>query len=61
MIDKTKLVAEIEALEALLAKQKNAYDYEKTFDEAWQKITLSVFQGSLRHVPKSKNKKNDKH
>ena len=60
MIDKSKLYSQIEQLQSLLASQTTAYDYEKTFDEEWQKITTSVFSSSLGKVPKSKNKKNNR-
>lgn len=57
MIDKEHLYSQIAALQDLLDKQDNAYEYEKTFDEEWKKITTSVFTSSLGSVPKSKNKK----
>ncbi len=57
MIDKSHLYLQIEKLQSLLDSQTTAYEYEKTFDEEWQKITQSVFSSSLGDVPKNKNKK----
>lgn len=57
MINKEKLYEDIELLQKALEQQRNAYDYEKTFDEKWRAITQHIFQESLGTASKDRNKK----
>lgn len=57
-MDCEKIYKAVKEWEKAQKNQTSAYEYEKSFDQMWQKLGQEIFQQSLGEVPKDKSKKN---